>query len=650
MSGRLADEGDVAVNLSGEPARVDQVLLRKSLTKGRIASLLVIGATIGLLVGAASGAGLILFSDPDGLGTPSAVRRWVGTALQRRVASPGVRPDITAEPAGADWQTHAGGYASRRYSLLREIDLSTVDQLRPAWIHEIHDASETMGGTPLEVNGVLYVSFPNGMLVAMDAATGNEIWRYTHKLTGAAIFCCGGNNRGVAAYRDLVYMGTLDAQLLALDARTGKLRWKVKVADPAKGYSLTMAPLVVSGKVILGTSGAEFGIRGFLAAYDAETGRRLWRFWTIPSPEEGGWWGAWKTTAASGDTLWRDIARERADSAAFPDGWKRGGGSVWITPSYDPQLDLVYAGVGNPWPVHEGRERPGDNLYTVSVVAVNATTGKLAWYYQIVPHDRWDFDLVGAPVLFDFARADSIVPALTMSTRHGVVFTLDRRNGSPLTPPAPFVLQCNRFDPFWADTGRLHTEATGVYTWAPSALDPTIPALFVQTRNAPVLVRGEVAPVVGTASAGESDEDEADSEPVEADMPRPSDRPVAIDSGLVRAVHVADTGQPTSDRGECDRRPWAKTTAIDPRTGTILWERRYRTLTSGSGMLATAGGLLFLSRGTRFEAFDSRTGNRAWSFKLGNKVTTAPITYEHLGEQYVLVTTGRTLFAFSLAD
>jgi PQQ-dependent dehydrogenase (methanol/ethanol family) len=628
-------------------------MLRRTLTKGRIASLLVTGAAIGLLVGAVGGAGLVLVSDPDGLGPASAVHRWFATALQRRVTATGVRPDVTAEPAAADWPSYAGGLASRRYSLLRDIDASTVARLRPAWIHEIHDASETMGGTPLAVNGVLYVSFPQGMVVAMDAATGNEIWRYTHKLTGAAIFCCGGNNRGVAAYRDLVYLGTLDAQLLALDAKTGKLRWKVKVADPAAGYSLTMAPLVASGRVIVGTSGAEFGIRGFLAAYDAETGRRVWRFWTIPSPGDGGWWGTWKTTTASGDTLWRDITRERADSAKYPEGWKRGGGSVWITPSYDPQLDLVYAGVGNPWPVHDDVLRPGDNLYTVSVVAVNATTGKLAWYYQIVPHDRWDSDIVGAPILFDFVSGDSIVPALTIATRDGVVFTLDRRHGAALTPPAAFVPQCNRFDPFWADTGRLHTEGTRMHSWSPSALDPTIPALFLQTRNVPYLVRGEPSATAKAEPEVEPEVEEADSEAVDSfgpGVPRPSDKRVFIDSGLVRAVTVTDSGQPTSDRGDCDRRPWGRTTAIDPRSGTIVWERTYRTLTAGSGMLATAGGLVFLSRGTRFEAFDSRTGHREWSFKLGNKVTSPPITYHHLGEQYVLVITGRTLFAFSLAD
>ena len=246
----------------------------------------------------------------------------------------------------------------------------------------------------------------------------------------------------MALYGDKVYVGTLDAHLVALDRRTGKMVWdrKVENAEPKEGYSFTMAPLAAGGKIIIGTSGGEFGIRGFVDAYDPETGRRLWRFYTIPSPEEGGWWGRLPLTTPEGNPLPRDTAQERRDSAAYADTWKRGGGPVWTTPAYDPALGLIFFGIGNPSGV-DGRIPPGDNLYTSSLAALDLASGKLRWYYQMVPHDEWDYDPASPPVLLDVPHGGATIPAVAQAGKTGWVYILDRRTGKLLRRSEPFVPQ-----------------------------------------------------------------------------------------------------------------------------------------------------------------------------------------------------------------
>ena len=304
---------------------------------------------------------------------------------------------------GGDWTTYGGNDWNQRYSTLKQITTGNVGQLVPRKIFQTGIARlGSFENTPIVQNGVMYVTTPYNTAMAYDLNTNKELWRYDHKL-GTTIFCCGPNNRGVAIHGGAhVYMGTLDAHLVALDAKTGEVLWDKEVADPAFGYSITHAPLVVGDNIIVGVSGGEYGIRGHVTAYNAGSGEQVWRWYSIPAPKgdptfdekaPNGWFGTWATKAEEAD-LHRDIAKEKADSAKYADAWQRGGGGVWMTPAYDKASNTIYVAVGNPSPDLDGSVRPGDNLYTDGVVAIDATSGKTKWYYQTVPHDIWDLDAV----------------------------------------------------------------------------------------------------------------------------------------------------------------------------------------------------------------------------------------------------------------
>jgi len=282
-----------------------------------------------------------------------------------------------AETDPRDWPMYGHDYTNDRYSALSQINTSNVASLVPRWIFQTGIAA-TFETTPVVSNGAMYITTAFNHLFALNARTGQVVWRYDHKV-GTAHYCCGPANRGVALADGTVYMATLDAQLVALDTATGRVRWTRQIADPALGYSETMAPLVYKRLVVVGISGGEYGIRGFVSAYDTQTGALVWRWYTIPS---AGWEGRWSTTTPEGEPLHRDIAREQADWPKYRDAWQHGGGSMWMTPAVDPQLDLIYMGTGNPSPDLDGAVRPGDNLYTESIVALHAATGTLAWYYR----------------------------------------------------------------------------------------------------------------------------------------------------------------------------------------------------------------------------------------------------------------------------
>src|SRR5262245_4316518 len=275
-----------------------------------------------------------------------------------------------------NWLTYSGGYMSQRYSLLRGIDRSNVKNLELKWIlpNQVFGAWQS---TPLVVDGIMYLTQRPNDVLAVDAKTGRVFWLYRHAVSPDARVCCGSNNRGLAILGDTLVLATLDAHLVAIDAKSGRPVWNVAVADPKLGYSMTMAPLVVKDKVLIGTGGGEYGIQGFIAAYDAKSGKEVWRFHTIPGPGE------------PGHETWNG------------DAWKTGGGSIWVTPSYDPELNLTYWGVGNPGPDWNPDQRPGDNLYTDSVVALDADTGALKWHYQFTPNDGYDYDSVQIAVLAD---------------------------------------------------------------------------------------------------------------------------------------------------------------------------------------------------------------------------------------------------------
>jgi alcohol dehydrogenase (cytochrome c) len=316
-----------------------------------------------------------------------------------------------AEPQ--NWLMYSGNYASQRYSVLNQIDRSNVGNLELKWIlpNQVFGAWQS---TPLVVDGIMYVTQRPNDVLAVDAKTGRVFWLYRHTVSPDARVCCGSNNRGVAILGSTLFLATLDARLIAIDAKTGRAIWNVPIADPKLGYSMTLAPLVVKDKVLVGTGGGEYGIRGFIAAYDASTGKEVWKFHTIPGPGE------------PGHETWRG------------DAWKTGGGSIWVTPSYDAELNLTYWGVGNPGPDWNPDQRPGDNLYTDSVVALDADTGALKWHFQFTPNDAYDYDAVQIAVLADLNWRGTPTKTMLWGNRNGYFYVLDRTNGKFLSG-TPFV-------------------------------------------------------------------------------------------------------------------------------------------------------------------------------------------------------------------
>ena len=303
-----------------------------------------------------------------------------------------------------NWLTYGGSYTSQRYSLLNQITPANVGRLESKWVLQ-NQVFGAWQATPLVVDGVMYVTQRPNDVLALDAKTGRVFWLYRYTPSPDARVCCGSNNRGVAILGDTLFMGTLDAHLVAIDAKTGRQLWNTTLADVKLAYSVTLAPLVVKDKVIVGVGGGEFGIRGFIAAFDAKTGKEAWRFYTIPGPGENGH-DSWKGEA-----------------------WKNGGGSVWVTGSFDPDLNLTYWGVGNPGPDWNPDQRPGDNLYTDSVLALDADTGAIKWHYQFTPNDGYDYDSVQVPVLADLDINGTPTKAMMWANRNGNFYVLDRATG-----------------------------------------------------------------------------------------------------------------------------------------------------------------------------------------------------------------------------
>jgi PQQ-dependent dehydrogenase (methanol/ethanol family) len=529
-----------------------------------------------------------------------------------RAAAPVTDEMLSAPATREDWPLYGGSYSNHRYSVLDQITPGNVDRLRVIWRDIPAGAPppanrERQVSTPVVVDGVIYYTRSPNQVYAVDAATGRELWRFHHAMETAPYLCCGTANRGVAAYRDRIYVATLDAHLIALNKRTGDVIWDIEIDDPAQGYSETMAPLAVKGKIIIGSSGTEFGIRGFVDAYDWETGRRLWRFWTIPSPQQGGWWGKWSSHTSLGDSLPRNIARERADSARFTDSWRRGGGGVWMTPSYDAERNELYVGVGNPAPAVYDRSRPGDNLYTCSIVALDLDTGQLHWYYQMLPHDMWDTDASSPIVMADLQIGDSVVPVVMHAAKTGWVYTLDRRNGHLLNRSQPFVPMD---DPFARPTqkGEVHFPvAHGGDPWAPPAYSPETGLLYVLGKHVPSIVKVDSKQPMGPAQVG--------GEILQADP----------------------------------HNQWGTFTAIDPRTGQIRWQRQAARPLSYSGVLATASGLvLYGDNQGHLNFWDARTGAPVKRLLLGGQIAGAPVAFMLNGREYLAVVTARGLTLLGL--
>ena len=314
---------------------------------------------------------------------------------------------LEADREPGNWLTYSGGYNSQRHSRLEQINRDNVPELEMKWAFQMRTL-EDVETTPLVVDGIMYLTEPPSNAHAVDTRTGRTFWSYTRELPNETHTCCGQVNRGLAMLGEKLYLGTVDAFLVALDAKTGSVLWEVEVADRLEGYSITVAPLVVKDKVIVGVSGGEFGIRGFLDAYDAETGKRVWRFYTVPAPGE------------PGHDSWEG------------DDWKTGGAPTWITGSFDPALNLIYWGTGNPSPDFNGELRPGDNLYTDCVIALDADTGQLKWYFQFTPHDVWDWDAAQIPVLVDAEFEGRMRKLMLWPNRNAFYYVLDRETGELL--------------------------------------------------------------------------------------------------------------------------------------------------------------------------------------------------------------------------
>jgi PQQ-dependent dehydrogenase (methanol/ethanol family) len=530
---------------------------------------------------------------------------------------------VTAESSG-DWLTYGRNFANQRFAPYTQINRQTVQRLEPLWEQgnrRLIKSYMRPESTPLVADGILIytdpgmrLARPGNHVIAVDVRTGNAIWSWYYK-PGPTALCCGLVNRGVALYGDRVYVGTLDGHLIALDRRTGEVAWdqQVEDADPAKGYSFTMAPLAADGKILIGTSGGEFGIRGFLDAYDPDTGKRLWRFYTVPSPQEGGSWGRLSMTTPAGDRLPRDTAQERRDSARYADTWKRGGGPVWTTPAYDPRLGLVIFGIGNPSGI-DRRIAPGDNLYTSSLAAVDVATGKLRWHHQMVPHDEWDYDPASPPVLLDIPHEDSIIPAVAEAGKTGWVYILDRRSGKLLLRSEPFVPIENIFSRPTAEGVRTAPGTRGGSNWPSAAYSPKSGAMYVLGGHVPMIYK--------------------------------------IDSAATQEASVRHPGATAPVVGkfsefENDGR-FGTLTAIDVASGRIRWQHKTKGPLMLGGALATAGGLVFFPEPGYLNALDAETGKPVWRYELDKGPIGPPITFMVDGKQRLAITSARGVTLFGL--
>lgn len=498
-----------------------------------------------------------------------------------------------------NWLSYSGGYRSQRFSALRQIDVSNAGGMRLNWVYQMPTAAQRVETSPLVVDGVMYLTEPPGSVVALSADTGRVLWTYERELPESIPLCCGRVNRGLAVLGDTLFVGTLDAHLVALDATTGKVVWDTKVADYAQGYSITAAPLALNGLIVTGVGGGEYAIRGFLAAYDARTGEEAWRFYTVPAPGEPG-----------------------SDTWPAGDAWRTGGGPTWLTGSFDPQLNLLYWGVGNPTPEFRGDVREGDNLYTASVVAVDASNGELRWFFQFTPHDEHDWDANQIPILVDGDFEGRPRKLMLWANRNGFYYVLDRENGRFLT-----------------------ARAFGIQDWADGVDETGRPV--VRPGSAPTAEGSLVRPGVAGATNWWS----------------PSFSPVTrlVYVPVIASWSVFFRGTPEIRSGEQyrggnsqDGFDWASVRALDFASGELKWEFKPPGPAPGrvrqGGWLSTAGNVLFGGIGRNFYALDAASGLVLRKFNLGAEIIAAPVTYESAGAQQVTIAAGRSIFTFSLGD
>lgn len=559
---------------------------------------------------------------------------------------------LAAGQDAKNWLLPGHDYTNQRYAALTQINTQNVKSLTLRWKFStgIREAFQT---TPLVADGVMYITTPRNHLIALDARTGTPLWHYEYPLDTKAL-CCGTANRGAGMGYGKIYMATADAHLIAVDQKTGKLVWNVALAsqergttettdalsaaDPlrqatvtgASGIGANMAPLVYKGKVIVGVTGAGYGLhldnskgkqpigavigmagaygrRGFLAAFDTETGKELWRWYTIP---DNGWEGEWRANTPDGAPLHRDLTAEKAAFAKYADAWKTGGGSTWTTPALDPELGLLFLGVGNPSPQMDGLTRPGDNLYSVSLVALDVETGKLRWHYQQVPHDLWGYDVASPPVLFETENNGKKVQAVGQASKTGWFYAHERKTGALLYKSDPFVPQENLFTPPTPEGVRIAPGAAGGASWSPVAYTPDGGMVYVAAVHMPTRYTVHTEPA---------------------------------DNGHPPVHYTATT--PTDDPR------WGTLNAIDTKTGKIAWQKKVEQPLIG-GVVVTKGDLVFVGEGSgRVDAFHATTGELLWQFQTAAGVNAPPVAYEVDGTEYIVVAAGgNPLFGYTLGD
>jgi glucose dehydrogenase len=495
-----------------------------------------------------------------------------------------------------DWIHPNGSYDQQRYYPGSQINASNVAKLKPAFVFQTA-VVESMETAPIVVDGTMFLTTSFDHVYAINAATGEEYWHYKQKLGPIVTVCCGNNNRGVAIADGTLYLGTLDAKLVALDAKSGKVLWQKDIADPEKGYSETMAPAVVDGKVLIGTNGGEYGVRGFLKAYDAKSGDLLWTFYTIP---EQGHEGVWAVNDATGRDMHRDIAAEKAALAKDSSFYQTLGGGVWMTPAIDRKTGMVYFMVGNPSPDLYGAIRPGDNLYTDSMVAVGLDDGKYKWHSQYIAHDVWDLDAVSPAVLTkakDASGKDADVVVHAGKTGH--IYVHDRATGQIIRYSEAMIPQENMWVLPTPTGARMLPGANGGVEWSPIAVDPKTHIAYAANLHQPMTYHVEDAPYPGGK---------------------------LWLGGAFKTI-------PSEEQ-------WGQLVAVNLDTGKVVWKHKTPQPLIG-GVLATAGNVVFNGEANGwFKAFDAKTGKELWKFNCGAGVNAPAVSYMVNGKQYVAVAAG----------
>ncbi len=501
---------------------------------------------------------------------------------------------VNAAREPQNWLTYWGDYGAIRHRALNQISTANVADLRLEWVFQTGQtgAFETV---PLVVDGVMYLTGPEATAFAVDARSGRQLWAYKYAMPPKAKLCCGTINRGMAMLGDRLFMVTGDAHLIAIESKTGQQIWDSEIAPVTQSYGATLAPLAVKDKIIVGVAGGEYGIRGLVDAFDANTGKRAWRFWTVPGKGE------------PGNETWHG------------DSWKNGGGPTWMTGTYDPALNLLYWGVGNPGPDLSGDVRKGDNLYTCSLVALDADTGKLKWHFQFTPHDTHDWDANETPMLLDLKWNGRERKVVAQANRNGFFYLLDRATGEFLMAKAfsrqnwakaidakgrPIVLP--NTEPSEEGT-RLCPGLAGGTNWMAPSYNPATGWFYFQVR--------EQCDVYFT-------------------------QPPSFVAGKAYWGSVS--------RAASDEKEWGLLKAMDPATGETKWDFRYYRAPWG-GTMSTSGGLIFSGdEDGYFMAFDAKTGKNLWKMNTGSAIKTAPITYMIDGRQYVTMPSGGVLLTFAL--